>query len=93
MTRLRGPMQRQRVVIPLSSRTSGIQIDPPRPQLRAGASVRLLDAAHLGQFGQVRTVSSEPRRLSSRVRALAVDVALEDGTTILLPRTNVEVLS
>src|SRR6266540_692077 len=90
LTRLRGPMQRPRVVIPLSSRTSGIQLDPPRPQLRAGASVRLLDAAHLGQIGQVRTVSSAPRRLSSRVRALAVDVVLEDGTTILLPRTDVE---
>jgi len=93
MTRLRGPMQRPRVVIPLSARTSGIQLDPPRPQLRAGASVRLLDAAHLGQIGQVRTVSSAPRRLSSHVRALAVDVVLEDGTSFLLPRTNVEVLS
>jgi hypothetical protein len=93
LTRLRGPMQRPRVVIPLSSRTSGIQLEPPRPQLRSGASVRLLDAAHLGQIGQVRTVSSSPRRLASRVRALAVDVALEDGTTILLPRSDVEVLS
>jgi hypothetical protein len=93
LTRLRGPMQRPRVVIPLSSRTSGIQLDPPRPQLRAGASVRLLDAAHFGQIGQVRTVSSVPRRLASRVRAHTVDIALEDGTAILLPRTNVEVLS
>jgi hypothetical protein len=93
LTRLRGPMQRPRVVIPLSSRTSGIQLDPARPQLRAGANVRLLDPAHLGQIGQVRTVSSAPRRLVSRVRALAVDVVLEDGTSILLPRTNMEVLS
>jgi hypothetical protein len=93
LTRLRGPMQRPRVVIPLSSRTSGIQLDPPRPQLQLGASVRLLDAAHLGQIGQVRTVSSAPRRLASRVRASAVDVVLEDGTTILLPRADMEVLS
>lgn len=93
LTRLRGPMQRPRVVIPLSSRTSGIQLDPPRPQLQIGASVRLLDAAHLGQIGQVRAVSSAPRRLPSRVRALVVDVVLEDGTILLLPRTDVEVLS
>ncbi|MEP7189564.1 MAG: hypothetical protein ABI901_10280, partial [Roseiflexaceae bacterium] len=93
LTRLRGPMRRPRVVIPLSSRTSGIQLDPPRPQLQIGASVRLLDAAHLGQIGQVRAVSSAPRRLPSRVRALAVDVVLEDGTSLLLPRTDVEVLS
>jgi len=93
LTRLRGPMQRPRVVIPLSSRTSGIQLDPARPQLRAGANVRLLDPAHLGQIGQVRTVSSAPRRLASRVRALAVEVVLEDGTSLLLPRTDMEVLS
>jgi hypothetical protein len=93
LTRLRGPMRRPRVVIPLSSRTSGIQLDPPRPQLQVGANVRLLDAAHLGQIGQVRTVSAAPRRLPSRVRALAVDIVLEDGTTILLPRADVEVLS
>jgi len=93
LTRLRGPMRRPRVVIPLSSRTSGIQLDPPRPQLQAGASVRLLDAAHIGQIGQVRAVSSAPRRLSSRVRALVVDVVLEDGSILLLPRTDLEVLS
>jgi hypothetical protein len=93
LTRLRGPMLRPRVVIPLSSRTSGIQLEPPRLQLRPGASVRLLDSAHLGQIGQVRGVSSAPRRLPSRVRVLAVDVALEDGTSLLLPRTDVEVLS
>jgi hypothetical protein len=93
ITRLRAPMRRPRVVIPLSSRTAGIQLEPPRPALRPGASVRLLDNAHLGQIGQVRTVSSAPRRLPSRVRAAVVEVLLEDGASLLLPRTDVEVLS
>src|SRR5262245_21741067 len=84
VTRLRMPMQRPRVVIPLSSRTAGIQLEPPRPMLRAGADVRLVDSDHLGQLGQVRTVSSVPRRLPSRVRAPAVEVALEDGSLLLL---------
>lgn len=92
-TRLRGPMRRPRVVIPLSSRASGVQIDPPRPQLRPGSAVRLLDRAHLGMTGQVRAVSSAPRRLPSRVRAAAVDVTLEDGTSVAVPRADVEVLS
>jgi hypothetical protein len=92
-TQLRGPMRRPRVVIPLSSRTAGIQLEPPRPALRAGATVRLLDQAHLGQIGQIRTLSSVPRRLPSRIRTPAVEVALEDGTTLLLPHTAVEVLN
>jgi hypothetical protein len=92
-TRLRSPMQRPRVVIPLSSRTAGIQIEPPRPSLRAGSSVRLLDSEHLGQIGHVRVVSARPRRLASNVRAPAVEALLEDGSTVLLPRTAVEVLT
>jgi hypothetical protein len=86
-------MRRPRVVVPLSSRTAGVQLEPPRPQLRAGASVRLLDNAHLGQIGQVRAIATAPRRLPSRVRAAAVDLVLEDGTALLLPRTNLEVIA
>lgn len=93
MTRLRAPMVRPRVVIPLSSRTAGIQLEPPRPALRPGATVRLLDQEHLGQVGQVRVVSTAPRRLASRVRTAAVEVLTEDGVTLLLPRTAIEVLA
>lgn len=92
-TSLRAPMRRPRVVVPLSARTSGVQIEPPRPALRGGAMVRLLDPAHLGQVGQVRAVSAVPRRLASRVRAPGVEVLLEDNTTLLVPRTDVEVLA
>lgn len=92
-TRLRAPLQRPRVVIPLSSRTAGVQIEPPRPALRNGATVRLLDPAHLGHVGQVRAVTASPRRLASRGRAPAVDIVLEDGTTLLLPQADVEVLA
>jgi hypothetical protein len=93
MTRLRGPLRRPRVVIPLSSRTTGIQLEPPRPALRPGSSVRLLDHSHLGQVGTVRTVSAMPRRLASRVRSPAVEVVLENGSALLVPHTAVEVLS
>jgi hypothetical protein len=91
-TSLRGPLRRPRVVIPLSSRTPGLQLDPPKPHLRPGATVRLLDQGHLGQTAQVQAVPAAPRRLASRARAAAVDVLLEDGSSASLPRTAVEVL-
>jgi hypothetical protein len=92
-TRLRGPMRRPRVVVPLSSRTAGVQLEPPRPTLRAGSTVRILHGAQLGQTGQVRSVSTVPRRLPSRVRVPSVEVVLEDSTVLMLPRTDVEILS
>jgi hypothetical protein len=93
-TQLQGPLRRPRVVIPLSARSTGIQLEPPRLALRPGATVRLLDHEHLGQVGRIRSLSSAPRRLpTSRIRVPAVEVALDDGTTLLLPRSAVETLS
>jgi hypothetical protein len=93
-TQLQAPLRRPRVVIPLSARSAGIQIDPPRPALRPGAMVRVLDHEHLGQVGRVRSVSNAPRRLpSSRARVAAVEVNLDDATTLVLPRAAVEALS
>lgn len=92
VTRLRRPLRRPRVVIPLT-RSSGAQVDPTRPTLRPGASVRLLDHAHLGQIAQVRSVSSAPRRVASRVSLAAVEVVDAGGAAFWLPRTCVEVLS
>jgi hypothetical protein len=92
-TQLRGPQIRPRVVIPLSPRSAGIQLEPPRPSLRPGATVRVLDHEHLGMVGRVRSVSVAPRRLTSGVRAPAVDLVLEDGSALVVPRTAVEVLT
>lgn len=91
-TQLGGIGRRPRVVIPLSARTAGLQIEAPRAAVRPGAMVRLLHQAHLGQIGRVRSVSSAPRRLASRVRAMTADVVLEDGTVVTAATTATEAL-
>lgn len=88
-TSLRRPMRRPRVVIPLAR---GGQAEPPRPQLHVGASVRLLDPAHLGQMATVRALPAAPRRVGSGARVAAVEVLTENGP-LWLPRTCVEVVS
>jgi hypothetical protein len=89
-TSLRRPQRRPRVVVPLSR--GGGSAEPPRPPLRAGATVRLLDAAHLGQTATVRALPAAPRRVASGARVAAVEVLTEDGP-LWLPRTCVEVLA
>jgi hypothetical protein len=92
-TSLRGPLMRPRVVVPLSARGSGTQLEPPRLPMRPGATVRLLDHEHLGAVGRVRSASLTPRRLASGVRTQAVEVELEGGGVVLLPRPMVEVVA
>jgi DNA-binding transcriptional ArsR family regulator len=91
-TRLRGPLCRPRVVIPLT-RSSGAQVEAPRLLLRVGATVRLLDYRHLGAVAQVRAVSQQPRRLPSGVRSPAVEVMVAGEPPFWLPRSAVEVIN
>jgi hypothetical protein len=93
-THLRRSLRRPRVVIPLSARSANIQLEPPRPVVRAGAVVRLLDDTHLGQIGRIRSVSGGPYRLpGSRARTPAAEVVLEDRSSVWLPLNALEALS
>ncbi|MCX7861208.1 MAG: hypothetical protein N2385_14035 [Chloroflexus sp.] len=91
-TSLRQPHRRPRVIIPLS-RSSTTSLEPPRPPLRTGALVRLLDHDHLGQIGHVRSLPALPQRLPSGVRTAAAEVLLSSGEAIWLPRSCVEVIA
>lgn len=90
-TSLGQPLRRPRLIIPQSPGSSK-QIEPPRPPLRVGATVRLLDDSHLGQSGTVRSLPEHPRRLSSGLRTAAVEVVLQDSSALWLPHSCVEVL-
>lgn len=92
-TRLWNGAQRPRVVIPLSTRTTGLSIEAPRPAVRPGALVRVLHQSCLGALGQVRAISSTPRRLPSRVRTPAASIVLDDGSMITAGTIAVEALN
>ncbi len=92
LTRLRRPLRRPRVVVPLT-RSSGAQVEVPRTSLQPGAKVRLLDHAHLGETAQIRSISTGPRRVDSRVNVPAVEVVMNDGHVLWVPRTCVEVIA
>ncbi len=90
-SRLRYPLQRPRVIIPLT-RGHSAQIEPSRPQLRAGSTVRLLDSENLGRIGKIRATSSLPRAVQSGIRVAAVEVTVDDKPPFWTPRTSVEAL-
>lgn len=90
-TTLRAPLRRPHLIIPLSARTAGIAVEPPRLALASGARVRLLDDAYLGVIGRVVALPDEPRRLASYARSAAVIVQV-GGEILTLARSAVEPL-
>lgn len=91
-TSLRTPQRRPRVIAPRTASSSG-QLTPPRPALQPGAHVRLVTPDQLGQAGVVRSISKQPRALPSGIRTQTVEVSLEDGQILHVPRTAIEVLA
>ncbi len=92
-TRLRQQRQRPRVVIPLSSRTPGLQLDAPRLHMRPGAVVRRLDAQHIGETAKVRSVFGPLHRMSLKNKFPLVEIQTELEQSLILPQTAVEILS
>ena len=89
-TSLRRPLRRPRVIVP--QMRGGSAPEMPRVDVRVGAKVRLLDPEHLGQIAQVRSAPNQVRRLTSGVRAIAVEVVLPGQSPFWVPRTALEVM-
>jgi hypothetical protein len=91
-TNLRRWLYRPRLIMPFGRVGAGT-IETPRPQPQPGATVRLLDRAHLGQIARVVAVATIPHRMETGLRAPAVEVVQEGAAPFWVPRTAIEVLA
>ncbi len=57
-----------------------------------GTLVRIIRRPHFGHIGRIAGLPVEPQPLSSESRARVVEVELEDGRTVTVPRANIEIM-
>jgi hypothetical protein len=83
---------RPEVIIPLNVGNS----EPPIPSnfevFKVGQTVRLRRPPNAGMIGTVSVLPGGPSLLPSGLRALAAEVKLENGDTMLVPLVNLEVV-
>ena len=93
-TQIRAGVLRPEVVIPwLKPATSSAQnVAPRRLGLAVGAPVRLIRDPHFGLIGTVADLPNEPRVLESGSKARVLIVKLQSGTSVVVPRANVELI-
>lgn len=93
-TQIRAGVIRPEVIIPLS----GDDIDDmPEPEhyagsLQRGTPVRIIRDPFFGRIGEVADLPSAPQVLDSGSRARVLDVVLENGERVTVPRANVELI-
>ena len=91
-TQLRQPQRRPRLIVPLSRVRNIDEAQRERLQLKVNSTVRILAGEHQGKIGTIRSVPTTPRTLPSGVVTPAVEVALADGTSVLLPHAALDAM-
>ena len=93
-TQIRAGVMRPEVVIPLSPDEKKHEVEPAHTegQLEIGRPVRIIRDPYFGLIGDVAGLPAEPHVLGSGSKARVLEVALDSGESVVVPRANVELI-
>ncbi|NBX24546.1 MAG: hypothetical protein EBQ99_00600 [Planctomycetes bacterium] len=89
-TQIRAGVMRPEVVVPVDHAAIGAAASADQGELVPGAPVRIIRDPHFGLIGTVVALPERPVPLASGSRARVLEVAIEGGDTVTVPRANVE---
>jgi hypothetical protein len=91
-TQIRAGVQRPEIVIPHEERTDQATVDALSAGIVPGTSVRIIRLPYFGAIGKVVDLPVELRQVESGSYVRIVNVQLEDGRVVSVPRANVEII-
>ena len=98
-TQIRAGVMRPEILIPLGSanteethRLAAYATERAAGTLDIGAPVRIIREPNFGSLGTVTGMPHEPRLLESESHARVVEVKLANGSPVIVPRANVELI-
>ena len=93
-TQIRAGVMRPEILIPLTAegRAKSPKSAPSDGQLVPGRPVRIIRDPYFGLIGEVRGLPPEPRVLDSGSRARVLEVKLDSGESVTIPRANVALI-
>jgi hypothetical protein len=93
-TQIRAGVMRPEIVIPLreDEKTQEPETEHYGGLLELGRPVRIIRDPYFGLIGEVAGLPPEPRVLGSGSKARVLEVKLESGECVIIPRANVELI-
>ncbi|MHB9023991.1 MAG: hypothetical protein ACYC7E_07405 [Armatimonadota bacterium] len=90
-TQIRAGVIRPEIIVP---EEAGLfhESAPHASELRIGARLRLIREPYFGQFATVTALPAELHRIETEAMVRVAEVRLDDGSTALVPRANVEII-
>ncbi|HEB60538.1 MAG TPA: hypothetical protein ENJ06_01815 [Phycisphaeraceae bacterium] len=94
-TQIRAGVMRPEIVIPLTGEEVANEPEPERRAeglLEIGRPVRIIRDPYFGILGTVEALPPEPTVLGSGSKARVLEVKLDSGESVIVPRANVELI-
>jgi hypothetical protein len=93
-TQIRAGVMRPELLIPLPGEGKAGKAEAPRSagQLDLGRPVRIIRDPYFGLIGSVNALPPEPQVLDSGSKARVLEVKLDSGESVTIPRANVELI-
>lgn len=92
-TQIRAGVIRPEIIIPSSGKAQKESQAPPELSLEVGAVVRLIREPHFGALATVSSLPSELVSIPTGARVRVAEIKLEDGSRMLIPRANLEIIA
>lgn len=94
-TQIRAGVIRPEIVIPLADKEAKSMVEDTEAEtggMTPGTPVRIIRDPYFGAIGQVATLPVELQKAESESDVRVVEVSLEDGRKVIVPRANVEII-
>ncbi|MDP6693113.1 MAG: hypothetical protein QF444_02210, partial [Phycisphaerales bacterium] len=91
-TQIRAGVMRPEIIIPLATGSSETEPQHTGGYLEIGKTLRIIRDPYFGVIGKVKSLPHEPHALDSGSRARVLEVELNSGESVIVPRANVELI-
>ena len=91
-TQIRAGVVRPEIIIPFQPHEEVVETETGGDALDIGAPIRIIREPYFGRLGRVSALPVELQQLETEAKVRVLGVELEDGSQVVLPRANVEII-
>ena len=91
-TQIRAGVVRPEIIIPVEEQEQTAEAETTGDALDIGTPIRIIREPYFGRLGRVSALPVELQELETEAKVRVLEVELEDGNKVVLPRANVEII-
>jgi len=91
-TQIRAGVIRPEIIVPRGDGQARRAAQPQREGIRRGDPVRIIRDPMFGRIGEVSALPPELIKIPTESEVRVLEVTLSDGSKVVVPRTNIEVI-